>query len=825
MLKNYILIAFRSLLKHKGFSFLNITGLAIGMSVFLLIAQYVKFERSYETFLPDAKNIYRVALERYQNGELIVASAENVPAVGPALLEELPAVEGYARMYNMGYKNNVIITNEGAQPTPIAFKHRQFMYADSSFLSLMGYEMVLGDAATALAQPKQAVISETYAEKYFGTNWRQDNTIGRSLRMQDDDYNDETVQVMGVFKDLPSNTHLKFDVLFSYETLYTRWEEARRRYHTSWGRNDMYTFIKVKEGTNPATLAAQFPAIVAKNNPDLAENNREDKLTLQPILDIHLTSDLAEEAEPNGNERIVFFLSIIGLLVLIIAWINYVNLATARAMERAREVGIRKVSGAVKGQLVSQFLIESGLVNFLSILLALGIILAALPFFNQLIGMHIGLEQLLAPWSLGLIGIVWAIGTVLSGIYPAWILSAFEPVKVLKGQFKNTSSGIWLRKGLVVAQFAASIALIAGTFIIYKQLNHMLNQDIGMNIDQVLVVERPGIAPRDRQARNSAVDVFRAEATKTPAIKSVSSSVTIPGKQREYKTTARRYGAPEDDAKTIRFNSMDYNFMEVFEMDLLAGRAFSKDFPSDQDTSCIITESAARVLGFESPEEAIGKTIAIPNFRWNPIIVGVVNDYHQVSLKKAVEPMLFYCTPYSGEFYSMRVSTNNLDQTIAHTRQAWEIAFPGNPFDFFFLDDYFNSQYQNEKRFSRLALVFALLAVLVGCLGLFGLSGYTIAQRTKEIGVRKVLGATTTSIVTLLSKDILKLVVIAIIIAAPLAYWAMDLWLQDFAYRTKMEWWIFAFAGLIAILVAFLTVSFQSVKAALANPIGALKSE
>ena len=825
MLKNYILIAFRNLSKHKGFSALNIAGLAIGMTVFMLIAQYVKFERSYEAFLPEAENIYRVALERYQNGELIIASAENVPAVGPALQEELPAVEGYARLYNMGYKNNVIITNEAAQPTPIAFKHRQFMYADSSFLMLMGYEMALGDAATALAQPNQAVISEAYAAKYFGANWRQANPIGQSLRMQDDDYNDETVQVMGIFKNLPLNTHLKFDVLFSYETLYTRWDEAKRRYHTSWGRNDMYTFIKVKPGTNSTELAALFPAIIAKNNPDLAENNREDKLTLQAISDIHLTSDLAEEPEPNGNERIVFFLAIIGLLVLIIAWINYVNLATARAMERAREVGIRKVSGAVKEQLISQFLIESGLVNFLSVLLAIGLTVLSLSFFNQLTGLEIGFTQLSQPWALGLLAGIWTIGTFLSGLYPAWVLSAFQPVKVLKGQFKNTSSGIWLRKGLVVVQFAASIALIAGTFIIYRQLNHMLNQDIGMNIDQVLVVERPGISPRDRQARNSAIDVFRAEAAKNPAIKAVSSSVTIPGKQREYKTTARRYGAPEDDAKTVRFNSMDYNFMAVFEMDLLAGRAFSKDFPSDQDTSCIITESAVRVLGFDSPEAAIGKTIAIPNFRWNPIIVGVVNDYHQVSLKKAVEPMLFYCTPYSGEFYSMRVSTNNLTETVAHARRSWETAFPGNPFDFFFLDDYFNNQYQNEERFSRLALVFALLAVLVGCLGLFGLSGYTITQRTKEIGVRKILGATTAGIVALLSKDILKLVAIAILLAVPFAWWAMDNWLQDFAYRTDIEWWVFAVAGIIAILVAFLTVSFQSVKAALANPIGALKSE
>ncbi len=821
MLKNYILIAIRSLLKHKGFSLLNIVGLAIGMAVFLLIAQYVKFERSYESFLPEADNIYRLALERYQNGELIIATAENVPGAGPALQSEFPEVESYARLYNMGYKNNLIITNEQAQPEPIAFKHRRFLYADSSFLALMGYEMLQGDAASALAEPNQAVISEEYARKYFGN----EDPMGKALRLQDDDYNDEVAQVSGVFKTLPLNTHLKFDVLYSYKTLIGRGEWAPERYHTTWGRNDMYTFVKLKPGSDPTELEAKFPAIVEKYSPELAENNRKDVLSLQPLRDIHLTSDLAEEPEPNGDERIVFFMSLIGFLVLIIAWINYVNLSTARAMERAREVGVRKVSGALKSQLVNQFLIESGLVNFTSILLAFGLTVMALPWFNQLTGLDFTISNLVAPWSLALLLGIWLVGTFLSGLYPAWVLSSFRPVTVLKGQFKNTSSGLLLRKGLVVLQFAASVALIAGTFIIYRQLDFMLNRDIGMNIDQVMVVERPGISPRDRQARNSAIDVFRAELAKNPDIQGVAASVTIPGKQREYKATAHQYGGTEDNAVTLRFNSMDYNFMDVFEMELLAGREFSEEFPSDMDTSVLITESAARRLGFEKNEDALGQTIAIPMFRWNPIVVGVVNDYHQVSLKKAVDPTIFYCSPYSAEFYSMKVKTQNLPQVVEHARQAWKTAFPGNPFDFFFLDDYFNVQYNNEQRFGKLATVFALLAILVGCLGLFGLSGYSIAQRTKEIGIRKVLGATTPGLVTLLSKDVLKPVAIAILFAAPIAWWAMENWLQDFAHRIEIQWWIFLAAGLIAVFVAFVTVGFQGVRAALANPVESLRSE
>lgn len=821
MLKNYLLIALRSLSKNKGYSLLNISGLAIGMAVFLLIAMYVRFERSYESFLPEADDIYRLALERYQNGELIIATAENVPGAGPALRDELPEVLDYARMYNMGYKNNLIITNENAQPEPIAFKHRRFLYADSSFLSMMGYEMAMGSAATALAEPLKAVISEEYAEKYFGT----ENPMGKQLRMQDDDFNDETVQVAGVFKNLPENTHLKFDVLFSYATLFSRGDWAPERYGTTWGRNDMYTFLKLKPGTDPAELEKKFPAIITKNSPELAEDNRNDILKLQAIKDIHLTSDLAEEPEPNGNERVVSFMLLIGLLVLLIAWINYINLATARAMERAREVGVRKVSGAMKGQLVGQFLVESSLVNLTSIVLAFLLILLSLPAFNQLADLNFSWSDLSQPWFLLLLGGIWLTGTFLSGIYPALVLSSFKPVTVLKGQFKNTGGGLLLRKGLVVVQFAASVALIAGTFIIYRQLDFMLNKDIGMNIDQVLVVERPGISPRDREARNSAISVFRAEVEKSSNIESISASVTVPGKQREYKATAHQFGKPADDAVTIRFNSMDYNFMDVFEMEMIAGRTFSDEFPADPDTSVIISASAVELLGFDSPEEALNKTISIPWFRWNPIIVGVVNDYHQVSLKKSADAMMFYCSPFSGEFYSMRVKTDNLENTIAHVQKSWETAFPGNPFDYFFLDDYFNAQYQNEQRFGNLATVFALLAILVGCLGLFGLSGYSIAQRTKEIGIRKVLGATTGGLVALLSKDMLKLVAFSILLAAPLGWWAMENWLQDFAYRINMEWWVFLIAGLLAVMVAFLTVGFQGAKAALANPIESLRSE
>jgi len=821
MIKNYLLIALRSLLKHRFYSFINIFGLAAGMSVFLLIALYVRFERSYEDFLPEAGNIYRVTLEQHLNGELQIASAENYPGVGPALLAELPEVVAFARLYNLGYKNNVIITNEEARPEPAAFKHRRFLYADSSFLTLMGYEMAAGDPAKALAAPLAAVISEQYAKLYFGA----ENPIGKTLRLQDDDFNDERVTVTGVFRDLPPNTHLKFDLLFSYATLYSRYERAPERYGQSWERKDMYTFIKLKPGTAAEALEAKFPAIVDKYNPGLAIKNRKDLLGLQPLKAIHLTSDLAEEPEPNGDARIVFFMGLIGLFVLAIAWINYVNLSTARAIERAKEVGIRKVAGAIKGQLIRQFLVEAALVNFFSLLLTWLLALLALPLFNTLSGLSLTVFHLVQPWFLGLMLLLWGLGSLLSGAYPALVLSSFRPVSVLKGSLKDSAGGIVVRKGLVALQFVASVALIVGTITIYRQVDYMLSRDMGMDINQVLVVERPGISPRDRDAYNSAIDVFRAELAKHPDVKAVSTSLTIPGKQREYKSSVKRYDRDDNEAATLRINSMDYDFLEVFKMKLVAGRAFSAEFPSDRDTAVILTESAARLLGFDKVENAIGQTLSIPQFQWDPIVVGVVNDYHQVSLKKAMDPVIFYCTPYNGEFYSMRIQTNRLPQALAHVEKSWAAAFPGNPFEHFFLDDFFNRQYENERRFGNLSACFAFLAILIGCLGLFGLSGYTIAQRTREIGIRKVLGASVPGIMGLLSRDILKLVLLAIAVASPLAWLAMNRWLQGFAYRIDIGWQVFALAGILTAAVAIVTVSFQSVKAALANPVEALRSE
>lgn len=817
---------YRNFSKNKFFTSLNILGLTIGMVIFLLVAQYVKFERSYDNFVPGSDAIYRLTLDTYAGGEQVRSSAENFPAAGPALVAALPDVVSYARLYNLGFKNNVVVTNEDAQPDPIALKQRRFLYADASFLSMMGYTLLSGDPKTALTEPNTAVVTQELARRYFG----DEEPVGKMLRMRDDDNNNELVRVTGVIPEMPENTHLKFDILFSYKTLFARQssdtpEYGVRRYDQSWARSDMYTFLQLRPDANAKSVEAKFADVVAKQVPELKEKNQQYVLRLQPIREIHLTSRLSDEAEANGDGRIVQFMTLIGVFVLVIAWINYVNLSTARALERAREVGVRKALGAARSQLVRQFLFEAAFVNLLALILALAIVGAVLPGFNMLSGLSLNIGHLLQPWFFILVLTLWLVGTVLSGFYPALVLSSFRPAAILKGKFKNSSGGVVLRRSLVVFQFMASVALIAGTIIVYRQLNFMMNQDIGMNIDQVVVVERPGIMPSGKEF--AAIDVFRNELKKDPSIQNVCSSTTVPGAQREWKIRMKRLEEPEDKSTTIILNTMDYDFTDVFKMKLLAGRLFSRDFVKDPDTALIITASAAAAFGFHNPEDAIGQTLSFTDYNASSIIVGVVNDYHQLSLKNNLTPVVFQCAPYFGEFYSMRLQGNrtDLNKTMASIRNAYLTAFPGNPFDYFFLDDYFGRQYRNEQQFGLLFTTFAALALVIGCLGLLGLSAYTTVQRTKEIGIRKVLGSSEGGIFMLLSIDYIRLVGLSIMLSVPLVYFLMNSWLQSFAYHTSISVLTFVAAGAIVLFIALLTVSVQTLRAARMNPVNSLRYE
>jgi putative ABC transport system permease protein len=809
--------ALRNLTKNKFFSSLNILGLAIGMAIFLLIAQYVYFEKSYEDFIPNRENIYRVSLQASRGSSPFLSTAQHFPATGPAIKKEIAGIERYARLFNLGYRNNVIITNENTGRGEIAVRERKVLVADSSFISMMGYKMLSGDAVTALREPGTAVISQTHAKIFFGN----DDPMGKTLRFRDDDLTDKVLTVTGVLEDLPVNTHLKFDMLISLPTTFGKGVDE------SWGRESLFTYVQLQPGIDPARIEAAITAVINKNKSAAGNYSVHYAGTLQPVSSIHLHSALAEEPEPNGSDNIVFFIGIIGIFVLGIAWINYINLSTARAVNRAKEVGVKKVLGAFRGQLIQQFLAEAAMVNFTSLVLAFGIVLLAWPAFNSLAGLNLGYSYLFQPWYLVLLFVLWTFGSLLSGFYPAWVLSAFRPVTILKGKFRSSSGGILLRKGLVVTQFMASVALIAGTYIVYSQLNYMLKRNIGVDISQVMVLESPGIIPggRNDSIFNSHVDIFRNGLKSVPSVQSVATSLTIPGKTREYKSFLKVAG-PGNDSITARANSMDYEFLDVFKMKLLAGRNFSPELRAENKNAAIVTESAARKLGFQNPADIVGKMITVTeNRRTDRLVVGVVNDYHQLSLQNAMEPGWFYCSPRGGQYYSIRINTNNLQQTIGQVEKYWTQAFPGNPFEYFFLDDYFNRQYANEQKFGKLFSSFALFAIIISCLGLFGLSAFMASQRIKEIGIRKILGASVVNIAFMLTKDFLKLVCIAIVIATPVAWMVMDNWLAQFAYSVDITVWIFIGAGMMAILIALLTISFQAIRSAVANPVKSLRTE
>lgn len=821
MFSNYLKITIRALMKNKVYSFINISGLAIGIAGALLILHYVTFESSYDKFQEDYEDIYRVSLEIHQNGEFVFHSAENYPAVGTAMVNDFPEVIEWGHLYNMGSKNNVIITYEEGTGQPVKFKHRKFMYASPNFLSMFSTEMIEGDAKTALSEPLAMVISESTAKKYFGN----ESAIGKKLRLKDDDFNDENCVVTGVYKDLPATTHLKYDVLISTPTLYTRWDEARARYLTSWGRKDFYTYIKTLPGTDLAALSSKFPEMIEKYKPELKEQNGANAMHLQPLSRIHLDSHLSDEAELNGDAQPILFLSIIAIFIVVIAWVNYVNLATSRSLDRAREVGIRKVLGSLRSQLIRQFLFESIIINLLAVLLAIVFIAFALPSFYQISGIpkEVKIWDNQSIWLV--LGAVFLIGAFVSGFYPAIVLSSFKPVSTLKGKFRDSGSGVMLRKGLVIFQFATSSALIIGTLTVNRQMNFMQSADLGFNPEQTIVVEQAGITSADREGRTSQIMSFTEQLRNESSINNVAGSLIVPGKKIRFKGDVRGYTQPAGQTHPLSFVGGDFELIGTLGLEFIAGRDFSKDFPRDRDTSVIVSEAAVRLLGFENADAILGQAIVAENFGFTGLVVGVVKDYNHESLRIKSEPSIFIVNPDWSEYFLIRTNEGSASTALSAIEEKWEAIFPGNPFEYFFLDEFFNNQYKSDKQFQSMFSVFSVLAIIIGCLGLFGLSAFTAMQKTKEIGIRKVLGASVQGLFYMLSKEFIVLIIISNIIAWPLIYLAMQNWLEGFEYRTNIDFAVFGLALVTVVFIALLTISFQMIKSAKLNPAESLRSE
>jgi putative ABC transport system permease protein len=819
MISLFLKTAFRNLLKRKNSALLNVLGLMIGMTCCLLIFQYVSYERSYDRFQPSSAQIYRLRLDNYKQGQLEWKSATVYPAIGPTLKKDYPEVDNMCRLYNW----SAIFSNP---QTDVKFNETKGYCADPSALKMLGVDLLEGDISRALKEPYQLIISQTMAKKYFGNT----NAIGKHLDMHTGDAaGNHTYIISGIFRDYPQNAHLVLQYLTSYATLESYMKatgDTTNAVNTSFDWYDYYIYLQLKPGTDPARFEAKLPAFCDRymNNHEWNKTNHvRNELHLISLPDIHLYSNYNEEAEVNGNGQAVGFMFLIGFFILGIAWINYINLATAQSIERAREVGVRKVLGALRSNLIRQFMMESVLLNLIALFVSLVAAYILSPSFNLLMGRETALSFHISGMYWLLFSILLFAGTLLSGLYPAFVLSGYKPIAVLKGAFKNTSGGLALRQGLIVFQFSVSVVLIAGTIIVYEQVNYMRHQQLGANIDQTLVLS--GAQSVRDSSYLGIYEPFKNELLKLPGVKGMSASSRIMGQEIYWTQSVKKLQSSNtSSAVTMYFLGIDYDFIPQFEIRMLEGRNFSKNFPVDaHKRSAILNEQGVQTLGFANVKDAIGKKIT--SGRDTLTVVGVMTNVHQLGLRKPIDPQVMLLLPGVRSDYSIKLQSANLTSQVAGIQKVWNKYFPGDPFNYFFLHDFYGQQYKSDQQFGKTFTLFSFLAILIASFGLMGLSAFNILQRTKEIGIRKVLGASTKHVVYLLSKDFLRLVILAFVLAIPAAWWIMNSWLQDYAYRINIHAGVFVMAGSVSILIALATISFHAIRAALSNPVDSLRTE
>jgi len=805
MIRNYFKIAWRNIKRHKSYSIINILGLAIGIAACLLILQYVSFELSYEKFHENKDRIYRVRQDRFDNGKLSTQWVSGAYAVGNSFKDAIPEIEDYVKVL----KRDQAIAEINNQPVPI----KKVFFASGSFFRIFTYPLIAGNRDSALTQPFTAAISETTARILYGTT----NAVGKRLTLnRNRDYT-----ITAVYKDAPTNTQLKPDILLSYAT-FIKIVGPNNDPETAWTWDGCLTYLLLRKGADPAAVEKKFIPIVDKfTAAEMKRFNAAVTYSLQPLSDIHLYSHYMTEPEINGDGKTVYLLLAIAFFIAIIAWVNYINLATARAVNRAKEVGIRKTVGSQRKQLIAQFLSESALLNGIALVLAILIVAVAIPGFNRLSGQHLSFSLFSKnDFWLGLTAL-FIVGVFFSGLYPAFVLSGFRPIEVLKGKMTATTKGSLLRKGLVVFQFTASLFLLIGTLTVYQQIKYMRKQSLGINIEQTLVVRPPGVLTDSTYVQN--MSAFKEALNQQTSIKGVSLSTTIPGQPVDWNAGGiKLVGTDESAQKQYRVIGMDHEYMKQYEIKLIAGRYFSKDFGTD-DSAVIFNKRGFEQLGLNKPEDAIGKKIDFWGRQYT--IVGVAENFHQQSLREAIEPLIFRLIPGVRGYLSIKTPPSHAGETIALVKANWDKFFPGNTFDYFFLDDHFDEQYRADQRFGQVFGLFTSLAILVACLGLFGLASFTTLQRTKEIGIRKVLGASVTGILKLLYQEFAILLLISFAIAVPLSWLTVSSWLQGYPFRIGVQWTYFIIPFAVILVIALLTVSFQSVRAAIANPVKSLRTE
>lgn len=801
MIRNYLLVALRNLIKNRVSSIVNVLGLAIGMTAFILIIQYVRYELSYDRFHEKAGRIYRIQQDRYNKGEITTQWAAGCSAVGHALFENFPEVENFTRFQIF---DGIFSTGEKK------FREERIYIADTSFFEIFSFGLVRGDPSTLLKNPLEMAVSESMARKYFG----DEDPIGKSLRF------DGAVEVMitGVFRDVPPNSHLKPDFVVSWETLVQFYGPD---VNTAWQWDGFFNYILLNPATDYREFEAKIPAFVeAEIGEEMRQWDADVVFNLQPLRSIHLNSDFMFEAEPNGNARSVYALMAIAIFLVIIAWMNYINLSSARSLERAREVGMRKVTGAFREQLMGQFLLEAVLINGVAIVLSVVLVHLLDSSFNTLTGEQLDFGFGSNPGFWGAVLGVFLAGALVSGIYPALALSAFRPTVVFQGASSLKVGGIAMRQILVIFQFAASLLLIAGTLTVYRQISFMRGADLGVDIGNVLVLKGPSVMD---STYSETFNAFKAELTRSADIEMISASTAVPGRQPPWNAGGiRRLSEGPEESNQYRIIGFDYDFVDFYGLSILEGRNFSRDFGQNSRT-VLYNEDAIALMGFEDFASAMN----VPIFFWGDTfnIVGVVKNYHQEGLQKAYEPLIFRFFENPNRYYSIRVNPVRIREVLTLVEERWYEFFPQNPFEYFFLEDYYNEQYRNEMRFGKVFGLFAFLAIFIASLGLFGLSSYTTLQRTREIGIRKVLGSSSGNAVLLLVRYFVIQVLIAVPFGLGAAYWIMLRWKQNFAYQIDIGWWFFVLPVGLVLLIALLTVSSQVLKTANVNPAESLRYE
>ena len=797
MLLNYFKIAFRVIARQKLFSVINIIGLAIGLASFLLIASYVNHELSYDRGFTNANRIYRVAANLHLESGPSIRAVTSPPIAG-IIHEEFPEIEKVLRI--------------GRSSRPLSYQDKTFfdiklITADSSFFDLFDFPFAAGDKATALSQPNSIVLSQQAARRYFG----EEPALGKQMALSDT----ISLMVTGILNESPDHSHLDFDCIYSRTTIVKPYEEPK----DSWFNNNFYTYVLLKPSTSPKDLEAKFPQMLDKHMGADRKKSIWYELFLQPLTDIHLRSSLKAEIEANSNMNVIYVFGSIAMFILLIASINFMNLSTAKAAKRANEVGIRKTAGALRGQLVSQFLAESLLVSLVSSVLALVIAQLALPVFNTLLNKNLTLNFLQNPEIiLGFVVVTLVVG-LLAGLYPAFFLSKFKPIQVLKGKVVSGRQGVSLRQGLVVVQFSISIILITSTFIVRDQIHFMRTQDLGFNKDQLVVVSIRGSEGTNRY------ETIKQRLSQNSNVLSVSASAEPIGRGQSVVATLPE-GWNENQITSVTTIIADEDFINTHQIKLLNGRNFVANSVSDRDHAFIVNEAAVKMFGWKDNASAVGKKL-----NWGlgkeGNVIGVVSDFHYFSLHKQVDPLIIHNDPESYSYLTVRINPdgNDWQRALTTLESEWRSLGMKGEFDYFFLDDDFARQYQTDQQLKSFISYFSVLAIFIGCLGLYGLAAYSTEQRAKEIGIRRVLGASVPGLVALMSKDFLKLVLIANLFAWPAAWYILNQWLSNFAFHINISVAVFFLAGFIALLIAWFTVGFESTKAALSNPVDSLRNE